>query len=82
LLCSDGWKAYYKLAEHLDVDDILHYPVNHSKNFVDPETGSHTQTIEGLWSHLKDFLPVRGMKPQDLRSFLGWFMWTRYCKQR
>ena len=76
-------KRWRKLAGHLDVDNILkHYPVNHSKNFVDPETGSHTQTIERLWSNLKDFLPVRGMKPRDLRSFLGWFMWTRYCKQR
>ena len=61
---------YYKLAEHVDVDNILNYPVNNSKNFVDPETESYTQTIEGLWSHLKDFLPVRGMKPQGLRSFL------------
>ena len=60
------WKAYYKLAEHLDVDDILHYLVNHRNNFVDPENGSQTQTIERLWSHLKDFLPVRGMKPRDL----------------
>ena len=22
------------------------------------------------------------MKPRDLGSFLGWFMWTRYCTQR
>jgi hypothetical protein len=22
------------------------------------------------------------MKPRDLGSFLGWFMWTRFCKQR
>ena len=38
IFCSDGWKAYYELAEHLDVDDALHYAVNHSENFVDPET--------------------------------------------
>ena len=82
VFCSDGWKAYFKLAEHLDIEDVLHYPVNHSKNYVDPETGAHTQTIEGLWGHVKDFLPVRGMKPSDLGSFLGWFMWWRYCKQR
>ena len=64
------------------MEDVLHYPVNHSKNYVDPETGAHTQTIEGLWGHVKDFLPTRGMKPCDLYSYLGWFMWTRFCKQR
>ena len=82
LFCSDGWKAYFKLAEHLDLEDVLHYSVKHSKNYVDADTGAHTQTIAGLWGHVKDFLPIRGMKPKDLNSYLGWFMWTRYCKQR
>ena len=71
-----------KLAEHLELDDVLHYSVNHSKNYVNPETGAHTQTIEGLWGQIKDFLPTHGMKPCDLHSYLGWFMWTRFCKQR
>jgi len=70
------------LAEHLDIEDVLHYSVNHSKNYVDPDTGAHTQTIEGLWSHVKDYLPSHGMKPCDLVSYLGAFMWVRYCKQR
>ena len=82
LFCSDGWKAYNCLADHLELDDVLHYQVNHSKNYVDPNTGAHTQTIEGLWSHVKDFLPNHGMKPCDLGSYLGTFMWVRFCKQR
>ena len=82
LFCSDGWKAYHKLAEHLNLEDVLHFPVNHTENYVDTQTGAHTQTIEGLWSHIKDFLPSHGMKPCDLHSYLGWFMWTQYCKQR
>ena len=45
LFCSDGWRAYHELAEHLDSEDVLHYPVNHSENYVYPETGAHTQTI-------------------------------------
>ena len=81
LFYSDGWKAYAKLAEHLELEDCLHFTVNHSANYVDPHTGSHTQTIEGLWGHVKDFLPIRGMKPQDLSSYLGWFMWDRNCRE-
>ena len=40
------------------------------------------QTIEGLWHHCKDFLPSSGMKPRDVHSYLGAFMWHRYAKQR
>ena len=36
IFCSDGWKAYNKLEQHLDLEDIIHYPVNHSNNYVDP----------------------------------------------
>ena len=56
LFHSDGGKGYKNLAEHLDLEVVLHYPVNHPKNYVDPETGTHTQTIERLRSHIKDFM--------------------------
>ena len=49
---------------------------------MDPITGSHTQTIEGLWRHSKEFLPSFGMKPKDLNTYIGTFLWHRYCKQR
>ena len=82
IFCSDGWKAYNKLREHLQLEDVDHFPVNHSENFVDPESGAHTQTIEGVWRHCKDFLPSFGLKPAYLRTYLGTFCWYRYCKQR
>ena len=71
IFCSDGWKAYNKLKEHILLDDCEHVLVNHSKNFVDPETGAHTQTIEGLWRHCKTFLPTFGMKSKDLNTYIG-----------
>ena len=50
IFCSDGWKAYNKLADHLDLADVLHLPVNDLENYVDPETGAHmhTQAVEGI----------------------------------
>ena len=42
---SDCWKAY----SSLNSDGFHHFTVNHSMNFVDPETGTHTNTIESTW---------------------------------
>jgi hypothetical protein len=37
----------------------LHKHVNHSKNYVDPITGAHTNTIEGVWEiRVKRFIKV------------------------
>ena len=41
IFCSDGWKAYHKLKEHLQLEDCLHFAVNHSENYVDPLTGTY-----------------------------------------
>ena len=40
IFCSDGWKACDKLEQHLDLEDIIHYPVYHSRHYVDPVTGA------------------------------------------
>ena len=48
-IISDCWKSY----ECLDKNGFDHMTVNHSITFKDPETGAHTNTIEGTWFHVK-----------------------------
>lgn len=38
---TDCWKSY----DCLDKEGFQHLTVNHSLNFVDPETGAHTQNM-------------------------------------
>ena len=43
---TDCWKAYHSLDDH----GYIHETVNHTENFVDLETGAHTQKIESNWT--------------------------------
>ena len=44
---TDCWSGYNRLDEIPDMN-YVHFPVNHSENFVDPVHGTHTNTIEGM----------------------------------
>ena len=46
-------------------EGFTHYVVNHSKNFVDPETGTNTQLIENSWLHMKWSLAHKYGTPHD-----------------
>jgi hypothetical protein len=48
LILTDMWRSYLGL-ETICIDlRFQHQTVDHSENFVDIETGAHTQTIEGM----------------------------------
>ncbi|KAG0427267.1 hypothetical protein DMUE_5915 [Dictyocoela muelleri] len=49
LIVTDQANAYNKLSDI----GFKHFTVCHKRNFVDPDTGAHTQTIESLWNHFK-----------------------------
>lgn len=64
-IMSDCWKAY----SSLDSLGYVHKTVNHSKEFVDSETGACTNTIESTWHALKLSLPRSGTQKRLYDSY-------------
>ena len=67
---SDCWGAYTTLMSQ----GYVHGTVNHEVCFVDPLTGVHTNTQEGLWHHVKKRV---GNGSMDLDTVLVDFMFRR-----
>ena len=51
IIVSDCWRAYGGIGNL--PEGYQHLTVNHSVNFVDPESGAHTNLIEQLWQKFK-----------------------------
>ena len=75
---SDEWRAYSSLSSQ----GFTHRTANHSLNFVDPVTGTHTQHVESYWCCAKSKLKkMHGTSDKLLPSYLDEFMWKeRYGK--
>jgi transposase-like protein len=74
IIHTDMWKSYEKIEEKLGIE---HFTVNHSENFKDPETGVHTNAIEGTWNGLKLRIPARNRNKKDVDAHLSEFIWRR-----
>ena len=48
IIISDMWASYQGIETMIGMK-YTHQTVNHTENFVDPTTGTHTQTIESFW---------------------------------
>ena len=67
-IITDGWAAY----NHLSEEGYTHTSVNHSRFYMDPATGAHTNTIEGKWNGVKKVVPRQGFRtPYVLQTYLG-----------
>jgi len=75
-IISDCWKGY-KSAE-LEAAGYEHLRVNHTYNFIDPDSGAHTQHVERMWGSAKwRNKKQRGTARHLLDSYLTEFI----CRQ-
>lgn len=73
IVMTDMWRSYARLVEH----GYDHRTVNHSVHFRDPETGTHTNTIEGTWNGVKLCVAPRNRTREDIDEHLMEFIWRR-----
>ena len=70
---SDCWQAYECLSE----EGFVHLTVEHGLTFRDPETGAHTNSIEGTWAAIKRSLPSTRLCEDQFDSYLAEYLWRR-----
>jgi transposase-like protein len=74
IIHSDCWRGYK--TEDLENAGFNHLTVNHKYNFVDPDTGCHTQNVERMWGNAKTRNKrQRGTSRKHLESYLVEYMW-------
>lgn len=80
-IISDMWQSYNEIPNL--GNNYTHLTVNHSKNFVDPITGAHTQKIESTWNKAKSRNRKHfGTSRHLLDSYLCEFMWRNRLNGR
>ncbi|XP_063050118.1 uncharacterized protein LOC134444872 [Engraulis encrasicolus] len=76
-LISDEWRAY---RGALGAMGYTHFTVNHSRWFVDPNSGAHTQHLERAWLKYKSSIwRLRGNRTEKmLKDHLSVIEWTHW----
>ena len=67
-IMTDDWGAYRRLVRYTSLMNYSHFTVVHSRNFIDPITGAHTQTVEAVNSVLKRVLRKAGTNLGDINA--------------
>ncbi|KAH7824347.1 putative Uncharacterized transposase-like protein [Monocercomonoides exilis] len=70
LIIADEWRAY----SSLETVGYKHQTVCHKRRFRDPETGAYTNTIEGLWQHLRCTFHRFGTRIRLMHDYLSLFL--------
>jgi len=72
-IMSDCWKAYNCLQS----EGYQHLTVNHSYNFVDPDTKAHTQHIERAWRETRGNIPRYGIRKKHYATYIAEFLFKQ-----
>ncbi|KAF8763332.1 hypothetical protein HNY73_021527 [Argiope bruennichi] len=56
---------------------FVHLTVNHSLTFKDPDTGAHTNSIEGTWAACKRSLKGTRRVKDGMDGYLAEYIWRR-----
>lgn len=76
-IVSDMWRAYNGIV-NLPHQNYSHLQVNHTENFVNPETGACTNTVESMWNAAKMKNKRRwGVHRSMVDSYLCEYMWRK-----
>lgn len=74
---TDCWKGYTNLEKY----GYIHKTVNHSTNFVDPDSGAYTQTIESSWRSLRARLSRGGIRQDMMIDHMCEYLWRYEIKK-
>lgn len=59
--------------------------MNHTYNFVDPDSGAHTQHIERIWRTARANIPRFGCKEENMLGYIAEFMfrlkYSNHCQR-
>ncbi|XP_069960631.1 uncharacterized protein [Cherax quadricarinatus] len=69
---SDSWEAYSELNDL----GYNHQTVNHSRDFVTPDVGIHTNTISKLWKNIQCWVLRAGNKKTHYKKYFARFLFT------
>lgn len=72
-IISGAWKSY----NCLNSQGYKHLIVNHAMNFVDPDTGAHTQNIERAWRDTRANIPRYGNRSYHYVGYISEFLFRR-----
>ena len=68
-ITSDGWRSYQAIPAIPIIPPYVHHTVNHTQNFVDPNTGATTNHVERWWKEAKQkFKRMNGIPRESLQS--------------
>ncbi|CAI6354922.1 unnamed protein product [Macrosiphum euphorbiae] len=76
LIMSDCWKSYDCLKD----EGYTHLTVNHSIEFKNPDTGAHTNNVEGMWRHAKASMSQYCRKKRFYAGYLAKYMFLKSCR--